>query len=80
LAGCEGRKGRLAAGYDADLVVFDSDDEFTVSENRLHHRHAMSPYLGETLRGSVKRTYVRGNVVFDSGEFPGEAIGREFCR
>jgi len=80
LAGCERRKGRLAAGYDADLVVFDPDDEFTVSENRLHHRHAISPYLGETLRGSVKKTYVRGKVVFDSGEFPGEAIGREICR
>ena len=77
LAGCEGRKGRIEAGYDADLVVFDPDEEFTVSENRLHHRHALSPYLGETLRGSVKKTYVRGNTVFDAGEFPGAPIGRE---
>jgi len=80
LAGCDGRKGRLAAGYDADLVVFDPDDEFTVSEDRLHYRHAMSPYLGETLRGTVKKTYVRGKLVFDSGEFPGEAIGLEFLQ
>lgn len=78
LAGCHARKGRIAAGYDADFVVFDSDREFTVTEDRLHHRHRVSPYLGERLRGMVKKTYLRGTAVFDEGEFPGEATGREF--
>lgn len=79
LAGCGARKGRIAAGYDADFVVFDPESEFTVTEDRLHHRHAVSPYLGETLRGVVKRTYLRGQLVFEDGEFPGEVNGREFC-
>jgi allantoinase len=77
LAGCDLQKGRLAVGYDADFVVFDSDREFIVTEDRLHYRHAVSPYLGETLRGVVKGTYLRGNPVFAEGEFLGEPSGRE---
>ena len=79
LAGCE-RKGRIATGYDADFVVFDPEAEFKVTEDRLYHRHSVSPYLGETLRGVVRRTYLRGQAVFDAGEFCAEAAGREMRR
>jgi allantoinase len=78
LVGCQTRKGRIAAGYDADLVVFDPQSEFVVSEERLHYRHPVSPYLGEKLRGVVKATYLRGNLVFADGEFPGVPTGCEF--
>jgi allantoinase len=78
LAGCEKRKGRIAAGYDADFMVFDPEAEFVVDEKRLHYRHRVSPYLGERLRGEVKATYVRGKLVFKDGEFPGEPTGREY--
>jgi allantoinase len=77
LAGCETRKGRIAAGYDADVVVFDPESEFVVSEDRLHYRHTVSPYLGQKLRGVVKATYLRGRLVFKDGEFLGEPSGRE---
>jgi len=80
LAGCDTRKGRIAAGYDADFVVFDPDREFIVTKDRLHYRHPVSPYLGETLRGVVKATYLRGNPVFTEGEFPGAPGGRENAR
>ena len=78
LAGCDMRKGRIAPGYDADFVVFDPDREFIVTEDRLHYRHRVSPYLGEALRGVVKATYLRGNPVFADGVFPGEPAGREY--
>ena len=78
LAGCDAHKGRIAPGYDADLVVFDPEREFTVTEDRLYYRHPVSPYLGETLRGVVKATYLRGNSVFAAGEFPGKPAGREY--
>ena len=78
LAGCGARKGRIAPGNDADFVVFDSDREFIVSPERLHYRHPVSAYLGETLRGVVKATYLRGNPVFTDGAFPGQPAGREF--
>jgi allantoinase len=78
LAGCDTRKGQIAPGYDADFVVFDSEREFIVSDDRLHYRHPVSAYLGETLRGVVKATYLRGNPVFTDGAFPGQPPGREF--
>ena len=71
LAGCHARKGRIAAGYDADLVVFDQDATFQVTPERLHYRYPLSPYLGETLRGVVKATYLRGQSCF---------CGRRFSR
>lgn len=80
LAGCDSRKGRLAAGYDADFVVFDTESEFRLTEERLYYRHPLSPYLGEKLRGVVKATYLRGSPVFAEGSFPGKPIGREYRR
>ena len=77
LAGCGSRKGRLAPGFDADFVVFDSDAEFCVTLDRLHHRHKVSPYLGETLRGVVKKTYLRGRLVYRDGQFLGDPAGLE---
>ena len=77
LAGCDSRKGRIAPGWDADLVVFNPEAEFTVTADLLHHRHAVSPYLGEKLSGVVKRTYLRGKLVFQEGVFPGKPEGRE---
>ncbi|MGB7601278.1 MAG: allantoinase AllB [Candidatus Sulfotelmatobacter sp.] len=78
LAGCDMRKGRIAPGYDADFVVFDSEREFIVSDDKLHYRHPVSAYLRETLRGVVKATYLRGNPVFTDEAFPGQPAGREF--
>ena len=79
LAGCDARKGRIAAGCDADFVVFDPEREFIVTEDTLHYRRPVSPYLRETLRGVVKATYLRGNTVFEDGKFPGDPMGREYA-
>jgi allantoinase len=78
LAGCDSRKGRLAAGFDADFAIFDPKAEFVVSQDRLYYRHPVSPYLGENLHGVVKATYLRGCLVFSEGTFVGSPIGREF--
>ena len=58
LAGLAGRKGALAAGADADFVVFDPDAEWTVSPEHLHFRHKLSPYLGAQLEGRVLETWL----------------------
>ena len=60
-------KGRIAPGYDADLVVWHPDQEFTVDESRLQQRHKLTPYAGRRLDGAVSMTFVRGQRVWDSG-------------
>jgi allantoinase len=77
LIGRQLQKGKVAAGYDADLVVFDETADFVVTAERLQHRHPFSPYLGQTLKGEVKATYVRGRLVFADNLFHGEPKGRE---
>lgn len=69
LAGLSGRKGRIAAGYDADLVVWDPEPEWTVEQSRLFCRHRLTPYLGRRVRGEVLATYLRGRSVFERGRF-----------
>jgi allantoinase len=80
LAGCFERKGRIAAGCDADFVVFDAEAKFVVKKEGLHQRHLVSPYLGEELCGVVTATYLRGECVFEDGRFLGGKRGREFRR
>jgi allantoinase len=61
------RKGAIAAGRDADLVVFDDTSATTVTAASIHHRHRVTPYAGETLRGAVAATYLRGQRVAERG-------------
>jgi allantoinase len=69
LAGLDGRKGAIAAGRDADLVVFDPDAGFRVDPASLHHRHPVTPYAGRMLQGVVLETWLRGRKVHDRGRF-----------
>lgn len=64
LAGLTGRKGTLAPGCDADIVVFEPNVEWTVTREELRFRHKISPYIGTRLRGRVLETYLRGECIF----------------
>ncbi len=65
LAGLDDRKGSIAAGMDADFVVWDPDGVTEVSGDRLEHRHPITPYEGMRLRGRVEATILGGETVFD---------------
>ncbi|MGN6110394.1 MAG: allantoinase AllB [Kofleriaceae bacterium] len=67
LAGLTASRGRIAAGLHADLLVFDDDARTTVTPDTVHHRHKVTPYAGETLRGIVHATYLRGQRVAEGG-------------
>ncbi len=77
LAGISHLAGALEAGRNANFAIFDTDAEFTVTTDKLHYRHAISPYLNETLRGVVKATYLRGEAVYREGSFAPTPSGRE---
>jgi allantoinase len=61
------RKGAIAAGRDADLIAFDDGGTTAVTPASIQHRHRVTPYAGETLRGSVAATYLRGQRVAEAG-------------
>ena len=76
LAGLGAKKGRIAAGMDADLVIWDPEAAYVVQPANIQHKHKITPYAGEALFGAVHATYLRGECVYESGAFPGAARGR----
>jgi len=62
-------KGKIAPGFDADLVAFDPDRSWIVESEKLHQRHKATPYAGRELRGRVLTTWLRGQKIYDDGEF-----------
>jgi allantoinase len=80
LAGLEKRKGAIAAGCDADLVIWNPDQNFCVHPAGLHHRHKLTPYAGRELFGVVETTFLRGRKVFERGEFSAAPAGQILYR
>jgi len=69
LAGLQNTKGKIAKGYDADLVVWDEEKTFVVTEAIIHHKHKITPYIGEELSGVITQTWLAGEKVFEDGLF-----------
>jgi allantoinase len=74
-AGLDGKKGRIAPGFDADFVVWDPAADFDVAPESIFFRHKVSPYIGRTLKGRVRQTWLRGRPVFDGASHPSGPIG-----
>ena len=75
LVGLQNRKGTLAAGYDADVVIWDPSKSFRVEGEKLHHRHKLTPYEGRELEGVVGRTFLRGKQIYISGSITDRPLG-----
>ena len=68
LYGLYPRKGSIAIGADADLVVWDSDRELTISNDMLHHNVDYTPYEGFKLKGWPDQVVSRGEIVYDKAK------------
>jgi allantoinase len=75
LAGLGTHKGAIAVGYDADIVIWSPEKSFVVKPMMLRHRHKLTPYLGESLRGAVETTFLGGEMIYDRGRFLGTPRG-----
>jgi dihydroorotase-like cyclic amidohydrolase len=72
--GLASRKGRIKAGADADIVLFDPDREWTLEPEAVLTRSGVTPYAGRPFTGAVVRTLVRGRTVHPEPD--GVARGR----
>ena len=66
--GMRGRKGVLAAGADADIVVWDPDLTTTATQSNRHGNIDYTPFEGMSFTGGPASVYVRGNLAFKDGE------------
>jgi allantoinase len=69
-------KGHITAGYDADLVLVDLRDSFTLGADDLQYRHKHSPFTGMTFASRPRRTILRGQTVAIDGAVVGTPRGR----
>jgi dihydropyrimidinase len=74
------RKGTIAVGSDADLVVWDPEREARLSAETLHMRVDYSPYEGRIVRGGPLVVMSRGEVLVDHGEWKGRAGRGQFLK
>jgi allantoinase len=80
LAGLDARKGAIRVGADADFVVWKPGEAFRVEPTKLEHRHKLTPYAGRELSGVVEATFLRGDKIFERGEFTTGPKGRFLLR
>lgn len=73
LFGLYPRKGTIAVGSDADLVVYDPEKEVKLSYKNLHQRVDYCPYESHMVRGYPRTVLLRGRVIVEDGQFVGQA-------
>ncbi len=73
-------KGDIAPGFDADIVLVDPDKSFIVRAEDSESTQGYTPLEGQELKGSVEQTFLRGALIYDSGEIKGEPRGKYLSR
>jgi dihydropyrimidinase len=74
------RKGTIAVGSDADIVIFDPNEEMTISAKTHHMNVDYSCYEGMRVKGVTKTVLSRGRVVIDEGKYTGKAGQGQFLK
>ena len=74
------RKGTVAVGSDADLVVFDPNQSATLSVKTLHMKVDYNPYEGRTVKGAPAAVVSGGEVIIDGDRFVGKKGAGRFLR
>jgi allantoinase len=69
-------KGGIVVGKDADFTLVDLNATEAIAAESLHYRHRQSPYVGRTVRSRVRRTFLRGQTIFEDGKFAARPMGQ----
>ncbi len=78
--GMQGKKGTIAPGADADVVIFDPEARQTLSAKTHHMKVDYNPYEGRVVQGVSETVLSRGKVIVDKGKFVGRAGSGRFIR
>src|ERR1700756_3062867 len=73
-------KGDIAPGFDADIVLLDPNESFTVHAAESQSHQGYTPFEGQELTGRVKSTFLRGALIYDKGDVVGAPGGRYLHR
>jgi len=77
LIGLQHKKAKLAIGFDADIVLWDDKAQFVVDAQKLHHKHKITPYAGQMLRGVVENTFIGGQLAYSRQQgLASKTVGR----
>ncbi|MEK6301224.1 MAG: dihydropyrimidinase [Acidobacteriota bacterium] len=74
------RKGTIAVGSDADIVIFDPNEEMTISVDTHHMNVDYSAYEGMKVKGVTKTVLSRGRVVIEDGKYVGKPGDGQFLK
>ena len=80
LYGLYPRKGSIAVGADADLVIWDKDREVVITNDKLHHNCDYTPYEGMSVRGWPAVVFSRGEIVVEEGKLLAQPGQGQFLR
>jgi allantoinase len=65
-------KGSIKVGADGDFVIWNPDETFVLTKEMIEFKNKVTPYMGRTLHGVIKETYVRGQKVWSQGKLQSE--------
>jgi allantoinase len=74
------QKGQISPGCDADLICWDPDASFIVKPSMINFKNKLTPYEDEKLFGVVKKTFLRGEKVYENGKFLKAPFGKTLMR
>ncbi len=77
--GCQ-QKGSISVGKDADIVIYNPEKDFTISVDNMHSDYDHTIWEGKKVHGYPEKTYSRGRLVYDNGEFLGESGWGKFVK
>ena len=79
-AGLDSVKGAIKVGNHADILVFDPDIKFIITNEMIKHRHKITPYVGRTVSGQVQHTFVRGHHVYQQDQLLNTPVGNPLLK